>query len=100
MSIFYYIAALAAGKAAVTAAAGGMHWLVYPLFQSLTFTASLYIIITGVRLLLSEIVPAFLGISEKFIPNAKPALDCPVVFPTPRPPPCWGLSLRLSAGWW
>ncbi len=81
VSIFYYIAALAAGKAAVTAAAGGMHWLVYPLFQSLTFTASLYIIITGVRLLLSEIVPAFLGISEKFIPNAKPALDCPVVFP-------------------
>ena len=81
VSIYYYIAALAAGKAAVTAAAGGMHWLVYPLFQSLTFTASLYIIITGVRLLLSEIVPAFLGISEKFIPNAKPALDCPVVFP-------------------
>lgn len=81
VSIFYYIAALAAGKAAVTAAAGGMHWLVYPLYQSLTFTASLYIIITGVRLLLSEIVPAFLGISEKFIPNAKPALDCPVVFP-------------------
>lgn len=81
VSIFYYIAALAAGKAAVTAAAGGMHWLVYPLFQSLNFTASLYIIITGVRLLLSEIVPAFLGISEKFIPNAKPALDCPVVFP-------------------
>ncbi|VEC76524.1 PTS system ascorbate-specific transporter subunit IIC UlaA [Raoultella ornithinolytica] len=37
VSIFYYIAALAAGKAAVTAAAGGMHWLVYPLFQSLTF---------------------------------------------------------------
>lgn len=81
VSIFYYIAALAAGEEAVTTAAGGMHWLVYPLFQSLTFTASLYIIITGVRLLLSEIVPAFLGISEKFIPNAKPALDCPVVFP-------------------
>lgn len=81
VSIFYYIAAFAAGKEAVMAASGGMHWLVYPLYQSLTFTASLYIIITGVRLLLSEIVPAFLGISEKFIPNAKPALDCPVVFP-------------------
>jgi ascorbate-specific PTS system EIIC-type component UlaA len=41
----------------------------------------LYINITGVRLLLSEIVPAILGITEKFIPNAKPELDCPVVFP-------------------
>lgn len=81
LSIFYYIAAISAGQEAVTQIAGGMHWLVYPLFQALTFTAALYIIITGVRLLLSEIVPAFLGISEKFIPNAKPALDCPVVFP-------------------
>lgn len=45
VSIFYYIAALAAGKAAVTAAAGGMHWLVYPLFQSLTFTAWVFAII-------------------------------------------------------
>ena len=32
-------------------------------------------------MLLSEIVPAFVGISEKLIPDVKPALDCPVVFP-------------------
>ena len=79
--VFFYIASFAAGKETVEKLSGGVSWLVYPLFQSLTFTASLYIIITGVRMLLGEIVPAFVGISEKLIPNAKPALDCPVVFP-------------------
>ena len=51
------------------------------LFQGLGFSAALYVIITGVRLFLGEIVSAFVGISEKLIPNARPALDCPVVFP-------------------
>ena len=79
--IFFYIAALVAGRETVEEISGGVGWMVFPLFQSLTFTAALYIIITGVRMLLGEIVPAFVGISEKLIPNAKPALDCPVVFP-------------------
>ena len=33
------------------------------------------------RLLLGEIVPAFKGIAMKLVPDAKPALDCPVLFP-------------------
>lgn len=79
--VFFYLAAFMAGKEQVEILSGGVSWLVFPLFQSLTFTAALYIIITGVRMFLGKLVPAFVGISEKFIPNAKPALDCPVVFP-------------------
>lgn len=80
MIVFFYIAAIAAGKQNVEVLSNGVHWLVYPLFQGLSFSAALYVIITGVRLFLGEIVSAFVGISEKLIPNAKPALDCPVVF--------------------
>lgn len=81
MIIFFYIAAIASGKTFTENLSGGVSWLVYPLFQGLTFAASLYIIITGVRMFLGEIVTAFVGISEKLVPDAKPALDCPVVFP-------------------
>ena len=80
MVFFFYIAAIAAGKAPTEELSGGVSWLVFPLFQGLQFSAALYVIITGVRLFLGEIVQAFVGISEKLIPNAKPALDCPVVF--------------------
>ena len=98
VGIFYYIAAIVAGKEAVDAIAGGTHWLVYPAIMSLTFTAGLYGIITGVRMFLGEIVPAFVGISEKFIPNAKPALDCPVVFPYAPTATVLGFISAYAAG--
>lgn len=98
VGVFYYIAAVVAGQAAVEAISGGVHWLVYPAIMSLTFTAGLYGIITGVRMFLGEIVPAFVGISEKFIPNAKPALDCPVVFPYAPTATVLGFISAYAAG--
>lgn len=80
VAVFYYISAFIAGKENVEVLSGGVSWILFPFLQSLSFAASLFIIITGVRMVLGEIVSAFVGISEKLIPNAKPALDCPVVF--------------------
>ncbi len=60
---------------------GGQNWVLFSIMQSVTFAAGVYIVLQGVRLILNEIVPAFKGISEKLVPNAKPALDCPIVFP-------------------
>jgi len=57
------------------------NFLIFSIIQSLTFAGGVYIVLAGVRLVLAEIVPAFKGISEKIVPDAKPALDCPVVFP-------------------
>ena len=81
MLVVYYIAAIAAGRTAVDKIDGGVYWLVFPFIQALTFAAAVYVIITGVRMFLGEIVPAFLGISTRLIPSAIPALDCPAVFP-------------------
>lgn len=48
--------------------------------QGLRFGAGLLVMLTGVRMLIGQIVPAFKGISDKLVPNAVPALDCPVIF--------------------
>ncbi|SHK86092.1 PTS system sugar-specific permease component, partial [Clostridium cavendishii DSM 21758] len=58
----------------------GQNFLVFSLIQAITFAGGVYVILAGVRLILAEIVPAFRGIAMKLVPNAKPALDCPVVF--------------------
>ncbi|MBF0784034.1 PTS ascorbate transporter subunit IIC [Muribacter muris] len=81
MMIIYFILAIASGKEYAEQLSHGQHYLVYALIQAITFAAGVYIILQGVRLILAEIVPAFTGFSEKLVPDAKPALDCPIVFP-------------------
>lgn len=53
---------------------------VWGLLQALRFAAGIAILLFGVRMFLTEIVPAFRGLSEKALPGAKPALDLPVTF--------------------
>ena len=81
MLFLFYVSALAAGKEVVQEMAGSQHWLVYPLIQAFTFAAGMSVLMTGVRMFLAEITAAFVSISEKFIPNSRPALDVPTVFP-------------------
>jgi len=82
MVILYLIVAIAAGPKFVEAnLSGGTNYIVYSLIQALTFSAGFILIQNGVRLVLAEIVPAFKGISNKLVPNSRPALDCPIVFP-------------------
>ncbi len=82
MMIFLVVTGLATLKEGFSAAMiNGENWILFSIIQALSFAAGVYIVLSGVRLLIGEIVPAFKGISEKLVPNAKPALDCPVVFP-------------------
>ena len=82
MTLLFFVVAICAGPSFVESKlSGGQNFLVYSLMQAITFAAGVYIILAGVRMLLSEIVPAFHGIAEKMVPDAIPALDCPAVFP-------------------
>lgn len=56
------------------------NWVVWAFLRGLSFAGGVYIILSGVRLIIGEIVPAFKGIAEKLVPGAKPALDCPIAF--------------------
>ena len=48
--------------------------------HAIYFGVGVTIMLQGVRMLIAEIIPAFKGIADKFVPGAIPALDCPVIF--------------------
>ncbi|MHA1627033.1 MAG: PTS transporter subunit IIC [Candidatus Asgardarchaeia archaeon] len=60
---------------------GTTHYVLWAVMQAVNFTAGVVVLITGVRLFIGSMIPAFKGISERVIPGAVPALDCPVIFP-------------------
>ena len=75
-----FIVGLPAAAAAFT---GGVIWLwfLWIIMQAVLFGAGLAILLTGVRMMLGEIVPAFNGIAKRIVPDGIPALDCPMIFP-------------------
>lgn len=81
MILFYVVAACASGRSYVESnLSDGKSYLTYAVLQALTFTVGFVIITTGIRWFINEIVPAIKGIADTWIPDAKPAVDCPVVF--------------------
>jgi len=82
MSIFFIVVAIIAGRTYIEEnLSNGQNFIVFAILQGITFAAGIFVVLQGVRLIINEIVPAFKGISDKIVPNAKPAIDCPVVFP-------------------
>lgn len=55
--------------------------VIFGINQALIFAAGVAVILLGVRTILGEIVPAFAGIGSRIVPDALPALDCPITFP-------------------
>lgn len=82
MTVFYVVGSLAAGRAYIEQElSGGMHFIVFAIVQASTFAVGVYIVLSGVRFIVAQVVPAFGRFAQVFAPRAVPALDCPVVFP-------------------
>lgn len=82
MALMFLVVAAFTGPAFIESKlSGGTNFVVFSITQAITFAGGVYIILAGVRMIIAEIVPAFKGIADKVVPNAKPALDCPIVFP-------------------
>lgn len=81
MPIIYVIMGLLIGREGIEAISGGKQWIVWLILSGFGFAAGISIVLYGVRMFLSAMIPAFKGISEKIIPGAIPALDDPVFYP-------------------
>lgn len=85
MPIIFVGIGIAVGKAGIQSLAGtgtgAVNWILWLILQGFTFTAGIVVLLAGVRMFIGSIVPAFKGISDKFLPGAIPALDAPTIFP-------------------
>lgn len=81
MFIVYIIVGLFIGKESRLAIYGSEPLITYSLIQGITFAAGMIILLTGVRMILGEIIPAFKGIADKLAKGSIPALDIPMIFP-------------------
>lgn len=81
MTLLYLVGVTLAGPGWVEEnVSGGTAAYMYAISQGVMFGVGITIVLTGVGMMIAEITEAFKGISEKVVPDAVPALDCPVVF--------------------
>lgn len=80
MALVYVVASLFAGAEVVGQYSGATNYVYWGVLEGVKFGAFVTILLLGVRMMIAEIVPAFRGIAQKVVPNAIPALDCPIVY--------------------
>jgi PTS system ascorbate-specific IIC component len=59
----------------------GTNFIIFSITYGAQFAVAIYIIQAGVRMVVAELVPSFKGVADKFIPDAIPALDIPILYP-------------------
>lgn len=99
MTLMFLIISILAGPSWIMAeVSNGQDIVTFSLLNGLQFGLWITVLLTGVRMLLSEIIPAFHGIADKVIPNAIPGLDIPLLFPNYPTSVIFGFLVSLFAG--
>lgn len=99
MTLMFLVISLISGPSWVMSqVSNGVDIITFSILNGLQFGLWITVIITGVRMLLSEIIPAFHGIADKVIPNAIPGLDIPLLFPNYPTSVIFGFLVSLMAG--
>lgn len=78
--VFVGIIMFALGKEVVVSMAGTTNWVLYIFKTGLTISMALFILLTGVKLFVAEIMASFKGITQKLLPGAVVAVDCAAIF--------------------
>ena len=81
MALIFLGIGIAVGQPSIAKLSGKDNWIIWLVLNGFQFTAGIVVLLSGVRMFIGSIVPAFKGISNKIIPGAVPALDCPAVYP-------------------
>lgn len=66
--------------ATLQATVGSQNWVVWMVFKGIEMAAGIAVLLFGLRIFIAALLPAFKGISDKVLPGAIPALDCPVFY--------------------
>lgn len=99
MTLLFFILAIFSGPSFVMEnVSGGQDIIVFSILKGVTFGMWITVIITGVRMLLAEVIEAFHGIADKIIPNAIPGLDVPLLFPNYPNSVILGFLMSLLTG--
>ena len=94
MFLVFLVIAFIAPKEYMIEQVGGQGRFMWAVTNGLEFGAGITILLSGVRMLIAEIVPAFKGFADKVVPDAIPGLDCPIVMP--YAPTAWLLGFAIS----
>lgn len=78
MGAIYLVIVLIAGPKIVADYAGSQNYILYGLLQGFKMAVGITILLSGVRMFLNELIPAFKGFSDKLIPGAVAAVDSPI----------------------